>query len=268
MQVDVREQRRSRCPLRNALQALRQRPVLDDPRGHPFLDQPQDPPVRDSVLKEPLQPPMVKTGEELTEIRVKHPVHLLARDAGSKRIQRIMRGAPGPEPVRKAEKVRLVDRVQHLDDRPLKDLVLQRGDPERPQPPVRLRDEHSPGRSRPVAPAIDPSMKIPKIRLEILPVLRPRHAIDTRRGLRANRPICRAEPVDIDVMQERCEPRVLVLPRHSAHAIQVTERARSGTGSGARFAGHVSLGRPASLHHLRRPALGIVRQLRRYYQIV
>ena len=268
MQVDVREQRRSRCPLRNALRALRPRPILDDPRGHPFLDQPQDPSVRDPVLKEPLQPSMVKAGEELTEIRVEHPVHLLARDAGSERIQRIMRGAPGPEPVREAEKVRLVDRVQHLDDRPLKDLVLQRSDTERPQPPVRLWDEHSPGRSRPVAPAMNPSMKIPKIRLEILPVLRPRHTIDTRSGLWANRPVRRPEPVDLDVVQERCEPRVLVLLRHPAHTVQVTERARSGTASGARFAGRVSLGRPASLHHLRRPALGVVRQLRRYYQVV
>jgi hypothetical protein len=69
---------------------------------------------------------------------------------------------------------------------------------------------------------MDPSMEIPKMRLEVLPVLRPRHAVDTRRGLRANRPIRRAEPVDIDVVQERCEPRVLVLPRHSAHTVQVT----------------------------------------------
>ena len=140
-------------------------------------------------------------------------------------------------------------------------------DPERPQPPVRLRDEHSPRRPRPVAPAMDPSVEVPKVRFEVLPVLRPRHAIDTRRGLRANRPVRRSEPVDVDMVQERREPRVLVLPRHSAHTVQITERAGSGTGSGARFAGRASLSRSASLHHLRRRALSVVRQLRRYYRI-
>ena len=50
VRVDVREQRRNRCPLWNALLERRPRPVLDDPRGQPFLDQPQDPPIRDPVL--------------------------------------------------------------------------------------------------------------------------------------------------------------------------------------------------------------------------
>ena len=55
VQVDVREQRRNRSPLRRSRLGLRPFPVLDDPRGQPFLDQPQDPSVRDPVLEEPLQ---------------------------------------------------------------------------------------------------------------------------------------------------------------------------------------------------------------------
>jgi hypothetical protein len=73
-------------------------PLLDDPCGHPLLGQPQDPPVRDPVLKELLQPSMVKGGEELTEIHVEHPIHLLAHDPDRQRIQRVMRGAPRPNP--------------------------------------------------------------------------------------------------------------------------------------------------------------------------
>ena len=46
-----------------------------------------------------------------------------------------MRAASGPEPIREAEEARLVDGVEHLDDGALDDLVLQRGNPERPQPP-------------------------------------------------------------------------------------------------------------------------------------
>jgi hypothetical protein len=44
---------------------------------------------------------------------------------------------------RKPDKVLLVDRAQHLDDRSLDDLVLQRRDPERSFPTVGLGDEHS-----------------------------------------------------------------------------------------------------------------------------
>jgi hypothetical protein len=85
---------------------------------------------------------MVEAGKVVAEISVEHPAHVLAHDPGGERIQRVMRAAPGPKPVGEPEKVRLVDGVQHLDQRPLKDLVLQRSATERPQPPVRLRDEH------------------------------------------------------------------------------------------------------------------------------
>ena len=40
---------------------------------------------------------MVKAGEEVAEIRVEHPVHLLARDPGSERVQRIMRASARAE---------------------------------------------------------------------------------------------------------------------------------------------------------------------------
>jgi hypothetical protein len=51
-----------------------------------------------------------------------------------------MRAAPRPEPIGEAEEVLLVDGVEHLDDGPLEDFVLQRRDAERPEPPVRLLD--------------------------------------------------------------------------------------------------------------------------------
>ena len=70
-------------------------------------------------------------------------------DPGRERIQRVMRRAPGPKPVGEAEEVRLVDAVEHLHDGALKDLVLQRGDTERPQPPVPFGDVRP---SRPASP--------------------------------------------------------------------------------------------------------------------
>ena len=47
--------------------------------------------------------------EEVTDIRVEHPVHLPALDPDRERIQRVMRAASGPKPVGEAEEVRLVD---------------------------------------------------------------------------------------------------------------------------------------------------------------
>ena len=64
-----------------------------------------------------------------------------------------------------------VDRVQHLNERPLQDLVLKRSDTKRPKPPVRLRAEHSPRQLRPVAPSMNPDIRIAKVRFEILPVV-------------------------------------------------------------------------------------------------
>jgi hypothetical protein len=67
---------------------------------------------------------------------------------------------------------------------------------------------------------------------------------------------------------DRGEPRFLVRSCHSAHTTKPTRRALPGTVSGARFAGHVPLGRSASLHRFRRPALGVVQRFPRYYRTV
>ena len=82
-----------------------------------------------------LEPVPIKLAEEVADVRIQHPIHLLPGDPGRQRAQRIMRLAPWPEPVRKAPEIRLVNGVQHLDDGPLDNLVLQRGDAERPLPP-------------------------------------------------------------------------------------------------------------------------------------
>src|SRR5438477_13163334 len=100
------------------------------------------------MLEELQKPRLVEASEEVADVSVAHEVHLLARDPDRERVQRIMLRAPRPKPVREPQKVLLIDGVQHLDHRALKDLVLQRSDPERPQPPVRPRYEHPTRRPR------------------------------------------------------------------------------------------------------------------------
>src|SRR5205807_6990252 len=80
VQVHVGQQRRYRCPLRCPFFALRPDLVLHDPRLQPALDQPEDPPVPDPVLDKPPQPTVIQAGEEVADVRVEHPVHLLPLD--------------------------------------------------------------------------------------------------------------------------------------------------------------------------------------------
>ena len=97
-----------------------------------------------------------------------------------------MLAAPRPEPVREAEKVRLVDGVEHLDGGALNDLVLQRGNAERSLPPVRLRDVHPTNRLRSVRSALQPFGQVVEVFLQRLAVVPPRLAIHARRGFLAS----------------------------------------------------------------------------------
>ena len=106
-------------------------------------------------------------------------------------------------------------------------------------------------------------VQVPEVSLQVQPVLVPRHAVDARRGFRPKREIRHPKAIDIDVVQERSELRVLILPRDPSHTCQRTRRALSGAVSGARFAGRVPLGQPPFLHHLRPRRSGLVRRLRR-----
>jgi len=172
------------------------------------------------VLEELLEPAVIKAGEEVAEVRVEHPVHLLLRDTDRQRIQRVVRAAPWPEPVGEAEKVLLVDGVEHLDDGPLDDLVLQRGDTERPLPPVSLRDVHPPRRHCPVGAVVDPLVQVPEVGLQVLAVGPPCQPVHPRCGPLAQRLIGRPQAFQINMVQQRREPCVLVPACYFAHTVQ------------------------------------------------
>jgi hypothetical protein len=93
--------------------------------------------------------------------------------SNAKRIHRIMRAAPWPEPVRDAEEVFLVDRTQQGDHRPLDELVLQRGDRERALPAVRFGYVDPPGWPCPIRSTLDPVMQVREIALEVCLVVLP-----------------------------------------------------------------------------------------------
>ena len=124
MQVDVRQQGRGNAALRRPHLRPGHLPVFHHPGFQPFADQADHAAVADPMLDKTDQPIVVDRIEKPGNVGVQYPVHPGVADPDGERVQRIMRTASGPEPIREPEEIFLVDRVQHLDHRTLDDLVL------------------------------------------------------------------------------------------------------------------------------------------------
>ena len=133
-----------------------------------------------------------------------------------------MRATLRPKPIGKVPEIRLEHRVEHLDDGTLNDLVLQRSNPKRPQPPVRLGDINTTRRRRPETTPMHPLMQISQVGLQILPVGPPRHPIRPRCSLGADRPIRPPKPIKGDVVHQGGEPHLFVSNSNFTHTAQIT----------------------------------------------
>jgi hypothetical protein len=96
--------------------------------------------------------------EEAPNVRIEYPVHPLPLDARIQRVQRLMRTASWPKPIREAPKVHLIDLTEDRDHRLLNDLIFQRRDAQRTLPPIGFRDINSARRLRPVRSTVHPPM--------------------------------------------------------------------------------------------------------------
>jgi hypothetical protein len=200
VKVDIRQQGRHCCSLRRAHFALRPLPVHHDARGQPFLDEPQDSSVRYSVLDK-LRQPFVGDGIKVpTDIGIEHESHLSPCDGDRKRVQRIVLATPGSKSVGEAEEILLVDGVEHLHYCALENFVLKRGDAERPLPAVGLGDVRPASWLRPVRSTMQSGVQLSEILFELLAVLLPRHAVDTRCRVLFEGVERLAESVDVNVM--------------------------------------------------------------------
>ena len=92
-----------------------------------------------------------------------------------------MRPPPRSEPVTEAKKLHLVNRCQdHIHNRLLDDLVLQRRDPERSCSAVRLGYLYPPNRRRPVrSPVVQTPVQVEQALIQPFAVHVPRDAVDT-----------------------------------------------------------------------------------------
>src|SRR3989475_1351292 len=204
--------------------------------------------------------------EKAFDVQIEHPVHFSRQQSRVERIQRLMLAAPWPEPVRKPEKVRFVDSVQHLDRRALDDFVFQRWNSERSLPPVGLRDKHPTHRLRSIRSSLQPFGKVLEIPLQFLAAVPPRLPVHARRRFLLQSEVGHPQRFQVvDVVQKRREPQLLILSCCLTYPLQRTRRVRPARCPGRVLLWQVPFGQTASLHLLRRRLPGFVRRLLRYY---
>jgi hypothetical protein len=80
------------------------------------------------MLNELHRPFVAHVVKETSNVRIEHPVHSFPLDANRQRVQRLMWAATGPEPIRKAFEVDLINLVENRHHSLLNNLVLQRRD--------------------------------------------------------------------------------------------------------------------------------------------
>jgi len=149
---------------------------------------------------------MADRPEEVPDVEDLKPSSPLPINADDQRVQCIMRAALRPETVREADKLLLVDGVEHRHYCSLDDLVLQSGDTQRPLPPIRLGYVLAPAGLRPVRAPMDSRMQVPQIALQVCLVVVPRHPIHPRRRVPLEGVERQLEQIRIDVVEQRGEP--------------------------------------------------------------
>src|SRR6516225_5538126 len=108
-----------------------------------------------------------------------------------------MRAATGPESVREAFEVDLVNLIEDRHHSLLDDLVLQCCDAQGALPPIGLRYVDSSRRSCPIRSTMYSTVQIVESIFQSVFILLPSHAIDSRRGLTLQNVEAFAEECDV-----------------------------------------------------------------------
>lgn len=110
----------------------------------------------------------------------------------------IMSRSSRSEAVRAQQEVRLIDRLQQQENRPLRHLVFKCRNAEWPFGPIRLRDVVPSHRRRDVSAGFDAHQDIIKIGLEVRFIIRRRHAVDAGRAILARQAIGFEHPFTVE----------------------------------------------------------------------
>ena len=173
---------------------------------HPATQKLQHLPVNDSV-------------EELPQIHLEDPLHLLLEALLAQVVQRLMRRAPRPEPERKGQELLLVNRLQDHRHRPLEDLVLQGRNADRPglRRRSRLGDVNPSDWWREVLAGLGPIQQRLEIVLQILLVIGRGLAVDPHRPILAGAAVGFVQPFDVHQIRQRREPHLRGLFRQRCY---------------------------------------------------
>src|SRR5208282_2985658 len=265
VEIDVGQQRRDDRPLRGAHHRRGADPVLQHTHCQPFADQAEDPLVANPPFQETEQSVMAYRVKERPDIGVQDPVYLAGLNRHDQRVERVVLPPPRPKPVREPEEVLLVDRVQNFDQRPLDDLVLQGGNPQWPLAAVGFWDVVAPRRLCPVRSAMNAPVQLGQSGFQPVAVCRPGDLIHPHRRIPLELVVSPTQQIDVEVVQQRGEPRLLSCSCRLPYAVQSGGHARPARRPVRVGLARVPLGPLPSLPLLRPRLPGFVRRVLRYY---
>jgi site-specific DNA recombinase len=197
-------------PLRRAFDGVGPHVPIEHAGPQPSSDEAEDSGVGDPMRNHPQQPLAFDRVEEATDVCVQHPVHVLRHERRVQRSQRQVRTPAGPESVREADEVDLVDGTEHFSYGTLDNLVFQCRNAERSLPTIRFGDIHAAHRFRPVLSAVDAVAQVLQLLGQTLFVRRYGFPVDSR-CRSALEPTERSfERLDIHVVQQRRESGLLI----------------------------------------------------------
>jgi hypothetical protein len=189
-------QRAYHGPLWHSDWCLRPLALLRHSGPQPLLDEAEDARIGHAVLEELDEPCVGQRVEAAPQVTLQPVVHALPRQGHRERVQGVMRTAPRSVPLGDPSKILLIDLGEDGHHGLLDELVFQGGDPQRALPPIRLRDGDSPGRVRPIGPAVHSAVEVGESFLHAGRIRVPGHPIHS--GGRMSLPPIETVPQQID----------------------------------------------------------------------
>src|SRR5437867_7137220 len=153
------------------------------------------------------------------DVRLQNPTHFALMNDPVQGSHGVMGTASGPEAMRAVQEVLLIDRLQHLTQGLLHELVLERRNPNRPRLALALRNVDATDRLMPITLRLQPLVQVLKPHLQILSVLLLRRPIHAHRRTFALAVVGASQGRHIDQMRQRVEP-PLGLALRSFHYLQ------------------------------------------------
>src|SRR5262245_30572788 len=224
------------------------------------------------MLDELHQPFVVNRIEELTNVRVKHPVDIALLASHRHCIKCMMRVAARSESVGEPPKVPLVDGIEHRHRSPLDDFIFHCRFPDGSLATIRFGDVDPLYRWRVIRPPFEPVGQVPQVRLQVLSIGAPRLPVNSGGGIPVETSIRLPESIDIVDMvpQRRQWPRTS--PRCLTYAVNRMLQCSPSLSPDPGLLNLLPLGQLPSLHGLRHgrrcSTTHVVRSFRWYYGAV